>query len=40
MTDIVLQVVMLVAAIVLGYSFRALQKPLPKRGPNGRFIKR
>ena len=38
--DIVLQIVMLGLAGVAGYSIRAIHKPIPKRGKNGRFTKK
>ena len=40
MTAIILQVIMIICAIALGYGIRALHKPVPKRGASGRFVKR
>jgi hypothetical protein len=38
--DVVLQIVMLLLAGYAGYGIRAIHKPIPKRGKNGRFIKK
>lgn len=39
MTDVILQIIMIVGAGIAGYGIRALQHPVQKRGKNGRFIK-
>lgn len=40
MTDIILQIGMMLGAGFAGYSLRALQKPDQKRDRNGRFAKK
>ncbi len=40
MTDIILQIGMIIGAGLGGYSIRALQKPDQKRDRNGRFAKK
>lgn len=40
MSDIILQVFMVIGAGVAGYGIRALQHPVQQRGKNGRFIKK
>lgn len=40
MSDIILQIVMIIAAGTAGYGIRAIHKPQPKRGANGRFTKK
>ena len=44
MIDIILQAIMILGAGIVGYSIRALQKPIQKpiqkRDRNGRFAKR
>ena len=38
--DVGLQIAMLLLAGFAGYSIRAIHKPIPKRGKNGRFTKK
>lgn len=39
MSEIILQVFMLIGAGIAGYGVRALQHPVQKRAKNGRFTK-
>lgn len=39
MTDIIIQLIMIVGAGTAGYGIRALQHPIQKRDKNGRFKK-
>lgn len=40
MGEIILQLVMIAGAGIAGYGIRALQHPVQKRAPNGRFTKK
>lgn len=40
MTDIILQILMVAGGGLAGYGICKLQNPRPKRGKNGRFIKK
>jgi len=39
-SEIILQIIMLLSAFVAGYSARAIHKPVQKRASNGRFAKK
>lgn len=40
MTEIILQILMIAGAGLVGYGICELRHPRPKRGKNGRFIKK